>query len=287
MNQKNLRKGSVESFESNWKNQEEALYTHWTRADVPKNQIQLAFREHYRLFKKLIFEQKEHYKTLEVGCGRGSLSSYFADNGSDCTLVDISENVIQVAKNIFEESNLKADFVVADAKELPFKDGEFDLVFSIGLLEHFEEIDSIINDQIRVLKKGGTFIGYVVPENLENIQKDFEWINKILKSNASKEEFTRTQNKVEVFRSDENSERYIKSCKASGLTSVQSAGTYPLPMISHSKDFPFTLMNPESETILVDYFLNILKERDEKYERDRWLCDEEYGQAFLVWGKKK
>ena len=75
MNQKNLKKGSIESFESNWNNQKETLYTHWTRDDIPNNQIQLAFREHYRLFNKLIFEPKEYLKTLEVGCGRGSLSS--------------------------------------------------------------------------------------------------------------------------------------------------------------------------------------------------------------------
>ena len=136
------------------------------------------------------------------------------------------------------------------------------------------------------MKKGGTFIGYVVPENLENVQKDFEWINQVLKANASQEEIVRTQNKIEVFRSDENSERYIKSCEKLGLINVQSAGTYPLPMVSHSKDFPFTLMNPKSETILVDHFLKTLEKREEKYDHDRWLCNEEYGQAFLVWGQK-
>jgi ubiquinone/menaquinone biosynthesis C-methylase UbiE len=49
--------------------------------------------------------------------------------------------------------------VVADAKKLPFKDGEYDGVESRNLVEHFSrlEIDEVFKEWARVLKKGGTF----------------------------------------------------------------------------------------------------------------------------------
>ena len=42
--------------------------------------------------------------------------------------------------------------------------------FYQGLLEHFEDIVTPIEEQIRILDKGGLFIGYIVPEYEDNIQ---------------------------------------------------------------------------------------------------------------------
>ena len=48
----NLKKGSIESFDLNWKKRPETNYNHWTSGS-PKNQIQLAFSQHFDLFKTL------------------------------------------------------------------------------------------------------------------------------------------------------------------------------------------------------------------------------------------
>ena len=108
---------------------------------------------------------------LEIGCGRGSLSCYFSDAGFDCTLVDLSKKVIDVAKNIFKKNKLKAKFKVDDTNALGFDDNSFDIIFSIGLLEHFEDIRKPLKEQIRVLDKGGIWFGYIVPEFKYNVQK--------------------------------------------------------------------------------------------------------------------
>lgn len=49
--------------------------------------------------------------------------------------------------------------VVADAKQLPFKDGEHDGLESRNLVEHFgrHEIDDLFKEWARVLKPGATF----------------------------------------------------------------------------------------------------------------------------------
>lgn len=279
--------GGIDSFEKSWQERKEAYYTHWTRTE-PCNQIQLAFRNHWSLLNELM--KNPHFKhgerVLEVGCGRGSLSCYFSDAGYDCTLLDISQSALDAARRIFEANNLKGTFVVGDTNHLTFHDKSFQIVFSIGLLEHFEDIEQPIKEQIRVLNDGGLFFGYVVPKYSDNIQKEYEWVNELL--NGYAQFFGEcTEKKQDVYRSDAGSERYVSILKECDLKGVEASGTYPLPMISHSPEFPFTLMPEQSEKALVRHLKKLLEENGRRTDKHPWLCEEGYGQAFVVWGYKQ
>lgn len=282
MSEKKLITGDQDAFQSNWVSRTETDYIHWSRND-PQNQIQLAFRSHWDLFKEIMDGEIHGKKALEVGCGRGSMSAYFADNGFDCTLLDYSEPVIKTAKRIFEKNNLTAKFDVGDAMNLPYEENAFDVVFSIGLFEHFEDIAKPLKEQIRVLSNGGLFLAYVVPEYKENIQKDYSWVNDLLKELVNQETKDDVQNKAVIFRSDDSSEKYRKILSTLPVNRINSSGVYPLPMISHSIDFPFTLLNPACEHILVSRFKEVLEERYKETGKNPWLCEEGYGQAYLVW----
>lgn len=280
----NKKTGDTKAFDSNWQSRHESLYTHWTKGSI-KNQIQLAFRNHWLLFTELIKKEKKYNggkRVLEIGCGRGSLSCYFSDANYHCTLVDLSENVINISKNIFAKNKLNANFIVGDANSLDIKDDSFDIIYSIGLLEHFEDIKTPLSEQIRVLAKGGIWFGYIVPEYKENIQKEYEWINGILKGYQKNE----NQEKEDIYRSDYGSEKYIPVLETLGLKNIQACGVYPVPMISHSIDFPFSLMPEKSEISLVEHLQKMLEENQQKTGRNGWMCEEGHGNAFLVWGVK-
>ncbi|WP_064706192.1 class I SAM-dependent methyltransferase [Rhizobium bangladeshense] len=275
--------GDGKSFDRNWVSTKEARYLHWTRGK-PVNQIQLAFRQHWITFQELLPDNLQGKRVLEVGCGRGSLSAYFADAGWDCTLLDISEAAIDLARAAFSAHDLRARFEVGDCLKMPFEQGSFDLVFSIGLLEHFEEIEQAISEQVRTLAPGGFFIGYVVPYIPDNVQKDYAWICDILRAILP---LNPTAAKTPVFRSDALSPPYLTAMEKAGLTAIGSSGTYPLPMISNSSDFPFTLLPQEAELILVNHFENVLEARRQSSGgTNPWLCHESEGQAFLIWGRK-
>ncbi len=279
--------GSVSEFDKNWKERKETKYNHWTRG-LPKNQIQLAFRNHWVLF-KTILEDRPRETCLEVGGGRGSLSSYFADSGFKCTLLDTSQSILDSAKKVFENNGHSATFIEGNAMSMPFEDNSFDVVTSIGLFEHFEDIETPLKEQWRVLKPGGTCLIYIVPERPDNIQRHFKWINNILKclvnnfSNPDK----KPPPKTDIFRSDYGSERYLPALKTLNVTDIEYYGMYPLPMISHSPEFPFSLLPGPVEWILTRVFEFSLFCRKIIFgknlnRRNPWTCSEKTGQAFLV-----
>lgn len=273
-------------FHENWVARSETLFNHWTPGS-PVNQIQLAFRMHWELFREILGETPPG-KCLEIGCGRGTISSYFAAAGWGCTLLDYSAKAVAVAKDVFRNEGLKAKFVRGDANDLPFADKTFDVTVSIGLLEHFEDVATPLKEQWRVLKPGGTCLAYIVPERPENVQKYFRWLNALLK--AASPLWTSEKKvaaKSEVYRSDFDSRRYLDVVKKLRVEDVRVSGVYPLPMISHSPEFPFSLLPAPLEAGLARVFSAALSVRSLLTGRNPWLCDEKFGQAFLLSFKRR
>ena len=280
----NQNSGSTHAFDNNWKHRAEAHYNHWVKGE-PTNQIQLAFHSHWQVFSDILRTRGiDTGSVLEVGCGRGSLSSHFADNGWACTLLDYSPSVLDIAQSIFTHNQHNAEFVTGDARNLPFEDNSFDVVTSIGLLEHFDDIATPIREQYRILKPGGVFLGYIVPERPDNVQRYFNWVNAIAR--AGYRLFSNTSEsaikKEDIYRSDHYSPRYLDVISRLDVAAVESMGLYPLPMISHSPEFPFSLMPKPLEKALTTLFKGALRLRHTLYKRHGWICSEQMGQAFLV-----
>ena len=279
--------GSAHEFRENWVEREETTYSHFTR-EYPQNQIQLAFRNHWRTWNRLFPELSTPGRVLEVGSGRGSLSMYFSQASWVSTILDLVPEVLQQAKTQFAAHSLPVKSIVADCLDMPIADNSFDVVFSIGLLEHFTDPGPVLSEQFRVLAPGGLLVGYVVPEPAPGcVQESHEWVNDLLRILlADDDDSGPGEQKSEVFRSDYRSEHYSRILSDLGCSGVGHSGTYPLPMISQSPEFPFTLLPPKAEIALTSYFQSLLDGRASAGIDDPWLCEEEFGQAFLVWGRK-
>lgn len=84
-------------------------------------------------------------RILEVGCGTGHVQNVLKNVvGMDITLSMLRKN--------------KNDVVCADAHSIPFKDGTFDAVYSIDVIEHVQNPLKMIEECKRILKKNGTLI---------------------------------------------------------------------------------------------------------------------------------
>jgi len=92
---------------------------------------------------------------LEVGSGSGSDSIVLSSKGAECCVLDYSMASMEVCNKLCQDAGLKLSRVLADCRYLPFKAGAFDLVFSVGLLEHFDNPFSVIREQVATTKEGG------------------------------------------------------------------------------------------------------------------------------------
>lgn len=97
-------------------------------------------------------------RILEVGCGCGEASVYFAKHGGgDVTATDLSPGMVELAEKVAEYHQVTINGVVCSADNLPFEDGSFDIVYAANVLHHVD-IESTLKEVKRVLKKDGSFV---------------------------------------------------------------------------------------------------------------------------------
>jgi 2-polyprenyl-3-methyl-5-hydroxy-6-metoxy-1,4-benzoquinol methylase len=99
---------------------------------------------------------------LDVGCGTGRHAIELAGRGYSVRGVDLSESMLEKAREKALESGVDVDFKVADARKLPFKN-QFDLVIMIcegafPLMETDEMNFQILQNAAKALKKEGKLI---------------------------------------------------------------------------------------------------------------------------------
>ena len=93
---------------------------------------------------------------LDLGCGQGFFSHAFSRNGADVTGVDLSQELIALAR---EHSNRQGTFVVGSAEKLPTEigTGAFDTAVCVLALQNIKNLDAAIGEGARALKTGGAF----------------------------------------------------------------------------------------------------------------------------------
>ncbi|MCD6406180.1 MAG: class I SAM-dependent methyltransferase [Planctomycetes bacterium] len=94
-------------------------------------------------------------RLLEVGCGTGHWSEFFARRGFDVTGIDISPEMISVADG---KGISAARFYVSDAVALEFDDGSFDAAVAVTVLGFVEDPQRVLAEMARVVRPGGEIV---------------------------------------------------------------------------------------------------------------------------------
>ena len=94
---------------------------------------------------------------LDIGCGLGGNVVSLAKKFDQAYSIDISYKPLLVAKKRLEGRGLAARALVlaASAEALPFREGAFDFVTAINVIEHVEDQPLTLQEMHRVLRHGG------------------------------------------------------------------------------------------------------------------------------------
>lgn len=102
----------------------------------------------------LIKKYSPNKKIIEAGSGTGILSTYLASLGFDSVAIDIDKDILNFSKKIAKEygAKNKPKFMIDSILKLNYKNKEFDVSFSNGVLEHFsdKEIIKTIKKQLKI-----------------------------------------------------------------------------------------------------------------------------------------
>jgi len=103
-------------------------------------------------------------RVLEVGGGEGELAERIrGELGAEVIAIDQSERMVEI------QCSKGIDARVGDVEELPFADGEFDVVVAAWMLYHVPDLDRALAEIARVLKPGGRLVA--VTNAIDHLQE--------------------------------------------------------------------------------------------------------------------
>jgi SAM-dependent methyltransferase len=129
-------------------------------------------------------------RLLDVGCGSGWLSEYFARLGYEVTGIDISPELIEIARqraalvpyDVDHETPMLCRFIVHDAEAGPLPE-KFDAVVCYDSLHHFEDERAVMRNVAEMVDYGGLLFilegdkpeeGSTTEEELVGVMREYE-----------------------------------------------------------------------------------------------------------------
>jgi SAM-dependent methyltransferase len=127
---------------------------------------------------------------LELGCGTGYFTKELARCGADIVAVDVSPELLEIARADCPAKNVR--YEIQNACALTYRGAVFDSVVGSSVLHHLE-IREALREIYRVLKSGGTI--YFTEPNMLNpqiaIQKNVSWVKRKLGDSPDETAFFR------------------------------------------------------------------------------------------------
>jgi SAM-dependent methyltransferase len=110
-------------------------------------------RERAMVFEGIGVTKKD--RVLDVGCGTGNYTRHLAEMAEDGLVVGFDASATMLAQASSGAKRANTVYVRGDACSLPFADGEFDVVSSVGVLHMMEDWDAALDEMVRMLAPGG------------------------------------------------------------------------------------------------------------------------------------
>lgn len=173
---------SIDDLKNDWNDLAE-LDPYWAILSIPEKQfgkwnVEEFFSTGNQEIEQVLIKSKklgyplQYEKALDFGCGVGRLTRALAKKIDQCYGVDVSEKMIEKAKELNRNiSNCK--FFVNEHDDLRiFQDRDFDLIYTNIVLQHMPSksmIKSYISEFVRILRFDGLLV-FQVPSQILNVE---------------------------------------------------------------------------------------------------------------------
>ena len=117
--------------------------------------------------KKRSINSIKNLKILDIGCGGGILCEPLARLGAKVTGIDENKKAIEAAKEHSKKNKLKINYKAQSYDEIKLNE-KFDVILSMEVLEHIDDIGILISNSKKLLKKNGIFIGSTINKTLSS-----------------------------------------------------------------------------------------------------------------------
>ena len=99
-------------------------------------------------------------RLLDIGAGLGESSVYFALQGAQVTMTDISPGMVQTGSKLARRYGVEVEGIVSEAEDLGVAAEAFDFVYIANTIHHVRGRDALFQQIHRALKPGGFFFSY-------------------------------------------------------------------------------------------------------------------------------
>jgi SAM-dependent methyltransferase len=99
-------------------------------------------------------------RLLDIGAGLGESSVYFALQGAQVTMTDISPGMVQTGRELARKYGVEIEGFVSQAEDLGIPAETYDFVYIANTIHHVRDRDALFQKIHRALKLGGRFFSY-------------------------------------------------------------------------------------------------------------------------------
>jgi ubiquinone/menaquinone biosynthesis C-methylase UbiE len=99
-------------------------------------------------------------RLLDIGAGLGESSVYFALQGAQVTMTDISPGMTQTGRDLARKYGVEIESIVAQVEDLCVSAETYDFVYIANTIHHVQDRNALFQKIHRALKPGGCFFSY-------------------------------------------------------------------------------------------------------------------------------
>lgn len=159
-------------------------WNHLYKQDISKKVYEDKYREYLRLYFQDTYEQLHEVKPihnivyLEIGCGEFALGQAIANKCAFIIGVDLSLNALRIAQALLKKHGIRNYLLIqSDIHHMPIKNNTVGLIYGGGVIEHFKDTGSCIDELYRVLKRNGISFNTVPYLNIGSLTYRQVWGN--------------------------------------------------------------------------------------------------------------